>query len=157
MHRIGYLLTDGFQVLSLATQTVFEFANLAVGKPVYSIEHFSPAGGLVRSSLGLTMETRPLQAPRLADTWMVVGVNDPLESEPTPKFSTSCARPAARRAVRSVSAPALSSSPKQDCSPGGERRPIGPMPRPCRNVIRKSWSRKTVSTSSMALFGHRQA
>nr|WP_231387463.1 GlxA family transcriptional regulator [Pseudomonas nitroreducens] len=85
VHRIGYLLTDGFQVLSLATQTVFEFANLAVGKPVYSIEHFSPAGGLVRSSLGLTMETRPLQAPRLADTWMVVGVNDPLESEPPPE------------------------------------------------------------------------
>ncbi|MDH1010663.1 GlxA family transcriptional regulator [Pseudomonas nicosulfuronedens] len=81
MHRIGYLLTDGFQVLSLATQSVFEFANLAVGKPVYSIEHLSPSGGLVRSSLGLTMQTRPLQAPRLADTWMVVGVNNPLESE----------------------------------------------------------------------------
>lgn len=84
MHRIGYLLSDGFQVLSLATQTVFEFANLVVGKPVYSIEHFSPSGGQIRSSLGLTVETLPLEAPRLADTWIVVGVNDPVTSNTTP-------------------------------------------------------------------------
>lgn len=84
MHRIGYLLTDGFQVLSLATQTVFEFANLVAGEPFYSVENFSPTGGLVRSSLGLALETRPLQAPGLADTWIVVGVNDPVTSETDP-------------------------------------------------------------------------
>ncbi|MVW84935.1 GlxA family transcriptional regulator [Pseudomonas sp. PB101] len=79
MHRIGYLLTDGFQVLSLATQTVFEFANQVAEEPFYSVENYSPDGGMVRSSLGLALETRPLQAPRLADTWIVVGVNDPLK------------------------------------------------------------------------------
>jgi len=25
MHRVGYLITEGFQVMSLATQAVFEF------------------------------------------------------------------------------------------------------------------------------------
>lgn len=84
MHRIGYLLTDGFQVLSLATQTVFEFANLVAGEPFYSVENYSPAGGLVHSSLGLALETHSLQAPRLADTWIVVGVNNPVESETSP-------------------------------------------------------------------------
>jgi transcriptional regulator GlxA family with amidase domain len=81
MHRIGYLLTDGFQVLSLATQAVFEFANQIAEAPFYSVENFSPDGGMVRSSLGLAMETRPLEAPGLADTWIVVGVNDPEKTD----------------------------------------------------------------------------
>lgn len=81
MHRIGYLLTEGFQVLSLGTQAVFEYANIVAREPFYSIENFSPAGGLVRSSLGFAVDTRPLEAPRLADTWIIVGVNDPLASE----------------------------------------------------------------------------
>lgn len=84
MHRIGYLLTDGFQVLSLATQTVFEYANIVAGTPFYAIEHFSPEGGLVRSSQGLAIETQRLDAPRLADTWIIVGVNDPLAAETSP-------------------------------------------------------------------------
>ncbi|MDP3367450.1 MAG: GlxA family transcriptional regulator, partial [Pseudomonas sp.] len=33
MHRIGYLLSDDFQVLSLATQTVFEYANIVAEAP----------------------------------------------------------------------------------------------------------------------------
>ena len=28
MHRIGYALPEGFQVMALGTQTVFELANL---------------------------------------------------------------------------------------------------------------------------------
>ncbi|MFV3308841.1 GlxA family transcriptional regulator [Pseudomonas sp. NY15181] len=101
MHRIGYLLTDGFQVLSLATQTVFEFANLVAGEPFYSVENFSPAGGLVRSSLGLALETRPVQAPGLADTWIVVGVNDPVTSE-TPTAVLDFVRRAGSQARRTV-------------------------------------------------------
>ena len=31
MHRISYVLPDGFQVMALATQAVFEFANVVVG------------------------------------------------------------------------------------------------------------------------------
>ncbi|MBD2839874.1 GlxA family transcriptional regulator [Pseudomonas sp. JM0905a] len=101
MHRIGYLLTDGFQVLSLATQTVFEFANLVAREPFYSIQNYSPDGGLVRSSLGLAVETRALDAPRLADTWMVVGVNDPLAETP-PQAVLDFVRQAASQARRTA-------------------------------------------------------
>ncbi|MDH4873960.1 GlxA family transcriptional regulator [Pseudomonas sp. BN515] len=101
MHRIGYLLTDGFQVLSLATQTVFEFANLVAREPFYSIQNYSPDGGLVRSSLGLAIETHALDAPRLADTWMVVGVNDPL-AEPPPQAVLDFVRQAGSQARRTA-------------------------------------------------------
>ncbi|HFO1400379.1 TPA: GlxA family transcriptional regulator [Pseudomonas aeruginosa] len=84
MHRIGYLLDDGFQMLLLATQTVFELANQVTGELFYSVETYSPAGGLVQSSLGLTLETRPLSSPGLADTWIVVGGNDPIANETAP-------------------------------------------------------------------------
>ncbi|MFW3894943.1 GlxA family transcriptional regulator [Pseudomonas bharatica] len=78
MHRVGYLLTDGFQVMSLATQAVFEFANMVAGEAIYRIQNFSVDGGTVRSSLGMYMDTLPLAAPGLADTWMITGTLTPL-------------------------------------------------------------------------------
>ncbi|MDG9885357.1 GlxA family transcriptional regulator [Pseudomonas sp. GD04058] len=78
MHRVGYLLTDGFQVMSLATQAVFEFANIVAGEAIYRIQNFSVDGGTVRSSLGMYMDTLPLAAPGLADTWMITGTLTPL-------------------------------------------------------------------------------
>lgn len=83
MHRVGYLLSDDFQLMSLATQAVFEYANLVAEKPFYSIEIFSIAGGIVRSSLGQSIDTRPPNSPGLGDTWMVAGVNKPLETTPS--------------------------------------------------------------------------
>jgi len=78
MHRVGYLLTEGFQVMSLATQTVFELANISAGEAVYRIQNFSIEGGTVRSSLGMHIDTLPLGAPGLADTWMITGTLTPL-------------------------------------------------------------------------------
>ena len=78
MHRVGYLLTEGFQVMALATQSVFEFANMAAGEPIYKIQNFSQAGGIVRSSLGMHIDTLPLSAASLAESWMVVGTLTPL-------------------------------------------------------------------------------
>lgn len=82
MHRIGYVLTDGFQVMSLASQSVFEFANKLLGEPFYVIDNFS-LGGSVRSSLGMQIATSPLSVPGLADTWVFTGVNDPLNVRPS--------------------------------------------------------------------------
>lgn len=78
MHRIGYLVTDGFQVMSLATQAVFEFANLVAGEPVYRIQNYSVSGGIIRSSLGMHIDTLALDAPGLADSWMITGTLTPL-------------------------------------------------------------------------------
>ena len=44
MHRIGYLLPEGFQVMGLGTQAVFEFANLAAGQPFYAVENYALGG-----------------------------------------------------------------------------------------------------------------
>ncbi|WP_296651042.1 GlxA family transcriptional regulator [Paraburkholderia sp.] len=99
MHRIGYLLSDGFQIMALATQTVFECANMVAGEPFYKLENFSAEGGDVRSSLGLTVGTRPLRTRVAVDTWMVAGVNDPLTS-PAPVDVLAFLRKAAGRSRR---------------------------------------------------------
>ncbi|MBR7197285.1 GlxA family transcriptional regulator [Pseudomonas sp. 14A] len=80
MHRVGYLLTEGFQVMALATQSVFEFANIVTGKAVYKVQNFSQAGGIVSSSLGLHVDTLPLTQAGLADSWLVAGTLTPLTS-----------------------------------------------------------------------------
>lgn len=86
MHRIGYLLNDGFQVMTIATQGVFEHANLGTAAPFYSMENYSLEGGEVRSSLGMTVRTQRAPAPAQGgiDTWIVPGVNDPLSTRASP-------------------------------------------------------------------------
>lgn len=82
MHRIGYVLPAGFQVMALGTQAVFEFANLVAEEPFYEVCCHSVPGGTVTASLGTTLHTRPFTARSRADTWMVVGVIDPLAAPP---------------------------------------------------------------------------
>ncbi|MDQ7914220.1 GlxA family transcriptional regulator [Pseudomonas sp. 102515] len=84
MHRIGYVLGERFQVMALATQSVFEFANLVLGETFYTQAIFSEQGGLVRSSQQLLVETEALGAPGRADTWFIVGNLTPLATEPSP-------------------------------------------------------------------------
>lgn len=99
MHRIGFLLSDGFQIMALATQAVFEYANLVAREPFYKLDNFSVEGGEVRSSLGMTVGTRSLRARTNVDTWIVAGPNDPLTS-PAPVAVVSFLRKASQRARR---------------------------------------------------------
>ncbi|WP_321908293.1 GlxA family transcriptional regulator [Burkholderia cepacia] len=78
MHKVGYLVCDGFQVMHLTTQSVFEHANAASHEPFYSIETFSAAGGAVRSSFGASVKTRALRSAAGIDTWIVTGPINPL-------------------------------------------------------------------------------
>ncbi|NMZ77282.1 helix-turn-helix domain-containing protein [Pseudomonas nitroreducens] len=80
MHRIGYLLGDGFQVMALGTQTVFEFANVSK-EQVYQVTNYSVRGGPVRSSIGAVVET-DIAAKAKVETWMVSGVVNPLLQNP---------------------------------------------------------------------------
>ncbi|MBB1162457.1 GlxA family transcriptional regulator [Aquariibacter albus] len=82
MHRLGYIVSDGFQLMALATQAVFEMANHLAGRPCYDLACYSAAGGLVMSSSGIPLSTRALGAATQADTWLVAGVLDPLAHEP---------------------------------------------------------------------------
>jgi transcriptional regulator GlxA family with amidase domain len=78
MHRLGYVLSDGFQLLALSTQSVFEFANFVAGEAFYEPNCYSEAGGEVESSAGVRVLTQPLRSCTEADTWLVTGVFDPI-------------------------------------------------------------------------------
>ena len=83
MHRIGYLLTDGFQMLALGTQSVFEFANAGLDQPFYAVEQYAMAAGGVSSSMGVTVACKAIAEAGRLDTLVVLGVADPI-ANPTP-------------------------------------------------------------------------
>lgn len=99
MHRLGYVLSDGFQLMALSTQSVFEFANFVAGEAFYELNCYSETGGEVMSSAGVRVMTRPLRSCTQADTWMVTGVFDPIavaSSDGVRKFLRRCERHARR-------------------------------------------------------------
>jgi len=95
MHRIGYLLPEGFQVMGLGTQAVFEFANLVAGQPCYAVENYA-LNGAARASSGLAIQARALTARSEADTWLVAGVISPLLAPMAPEFPRLVGKIAAR-------------------------------------------------------------
>ncbi len=72
MQRIAVLLFPGFQMMSLAAISAFEFTNLELDEQVYDITYLSETGGPVRSSFGLTNETTRFGDPAF-DTLLVSG------------------------------------------------------------------------------------
>ena len=72
MQRIGYAVFPGFQVMSFAALSVFEFANIVAEETIYELEVISEHGGWVKSSTGLALETEPLGNPRF-DTLIIGG------------------------------------------------------------------------------------
>ncbi|OWT69065.1 MULTISPECIES: GlxA family transcriptional regulator [unclassified Achromobacter] len=85
MHKIGYLLKDGFQLMSLATQSVFEFANLVAEDGFYEMAYYSLPGGNVRASTGVPVGTTKVTPSTYADTWILGGVLNPIEQPSLPK------------------------------------------------------------------------
>lgn len=69
MHKIGYVVFPGFQLLGFAAVTAFELANLHFGDPVYEIELLSESGGEVKSSAGFGVVTKDFDN-RVYDTVM---------------------------------------------------------------------------------------
>jgi len=58
MQRIGFVVFDGFQSMSFAALSVFEYANVMLGKPVYEMHFISEHGGPVRSSTGMAIDSK---------------------------------------------------------------------------------------------------
>ncbi|MFA5956854.1 GlxA family transcriptional regulator [Hyphomicrobium sp.] len=63
MHRVGFIVPQDFQIMSLAALTAFELANLPPTGPHYEIHILSERGGLVRSSGGMTIQTEAFGDP----------------------------------------------------------------------------------------------
>ena len=72
MQRIGFNVLPGFQMMSVASLSVFELANSEMGEPVYDLRLLSETGGSVRSSMGFSVATEPLSKANF-DTLMVGG------------------------------------------------------------------------------------
>nr|WP_018260176.1 GlxA family transcriptional regulator [Methylobacterium sp. WSM2598] len=70
--RVGFVIFPGFQMMSLAAGSVFEFANLCAGERVYDLATVSEAGGPVPSSTGLEVSSRPMRDEAF-DTLLVGG------------------------------------------------------------------------------------
>ena len=75
MQKIGFIVFPRFQVMSFGAVSVFEFANLTAGETVYDVRILSEAGGPVRSSVGMTVETEALGDASF-DTVIVGGGNE---------------------------------------------------------------------------------
>ncbi|MBX4868772.1 GlxA family transcriptional regulator [Rhizobium bangladeshense] len=96
MQHIAFLLYPGFQIMSLAAVSVFEFTNLELGRKAYDITHISEAGGVLRTSLGMPIETEPFGDPAF-DTLIVVGAPDLVLPKPGESAFMRAALGASRR------------------------------------------------------------
>jgi len=77
MLRVGFILFEGFQSMTLSVLSVFEYANLAAGKPVYDLRMLSETGEMVRSSTGMTVGTEAFDTKSF-DTLIIGGAADTL-------------------------------------------------------------------------------
>lgn len=59
MHRIGFVIFPGFQMMSLAALSAFELANLTTAEAFYDVHLLSEGGGPVKSSIGPSIDTAP--------------------------------------------------------------------------------------------------
>src|SRR5258708_31820016 len=72
MRSIGFVIAPGFQMMSFAALSVFEFANLTSTEALYDVRLLSETGGQLSSSLGIPVQTHAFD-DRIFDTLIVSG------------------------------------------------------------------------------------
>jgi transcriptional regulator GlxA family with amidase domain len=75
MHRVGFIVPQRFQLMSLAALTAFEIVNLPPADQRYDIHLLSEHGGPVRSSSGMTLQTEAFGDPAF-DTVIVGSITE---------------------------------------------------------------------------------
>ncbi len=75
MHRVGFIVPQRFQLMSLAALTAFEIVNLPPADQRYDIPLLSEHGGPVRSSSGMTLQTEAFGDPAF-DTVIVGSITE---------------------------------------------------------------------------------
>jgi transcriptional regulator GlxA family with amidase domain len=79
--RVAFVAVPGFQFMSVAALAAFEFAGKIAGEDLYEVSVLSETGGLVRSSLGTTIDTRPFDDVSY-DTVIIGGGNTVMPTSP---------------------------------------------------------------------------
>src|SRR5579859_6176223 len=77
MQRVGFVVYPGFQTMSLAAASAFEFANLTLKRANYEVHCISEHGGPVSSSFGMTVQTEPFDRQPFDTLLMGGGVGVP--------------------------------------------------------------------------------
>ncbi|MCB8878617.1 hypothetical protein ACELLULO517_00115 [Acidisoma cellulosilytica] len=72
MLTVGFVVSPGFPVMSLAALSVFEFANVSTGKPCYDVHILSEDGGPVATAMGTSLQTEAW-GDRQFDTLIIGG------------------------------------------------------------------------------------
>jgi transcriptional regulator GlxA family with amidase domain len=106
--EVGLLVYPGFELLDASGPvSVFNTANYILGQraksPAYAITMVSPSGGIVRSSSGVGVDTRPLSTvpPKDLHTFLVAGaeagplakaLKDPLIRQRAPRWAERSSR-----------------------------------------------------------------
>ncbi|MDR6291122.1 MULTISPECIES: GlxA family transcriptional regulator [Inquilinus] len=101
MHRVGFIVPRGFQLMSLAALTAFEIVNLPPADQRYDIHLLSEHGGPVRSSSGMMLETEAFGDPAF-DT-VIVGSITEMEMPPSDASVIAFVREAAKASRRTAS------------------------------------------------------
>jgi transcriptional regulator GlxA family with amidase domain len=79
MIKIGFVISPGFNMMSLAAMAVFEMAGVQAGRKLYSLQVLSEDGGPVVSSIGASMDSRAFGSSTF-DTLIVTGMLEPATS-----------------------------------------------------------------------------
>ena len=106
MHRVGLIVSHGFQLLSLTPMTAFEMTGYGLAKPPPAHSHYdlhllSEHGGPIPSSCGLTVETEAFGDPAF-DT-IIVGATTAFELAPSSASLIAFVRRAAATSRRAAS------------------------------------------------------
>jgi transcriptional regulator GlxA family with amidase domain len=78
MLDVANIVFPGFDIMTLSALSVFERANIELGQARYDVRLVSETGGLVRSSLGLVVQTEKIGTTAC-----------PSENSPSPAFRVS--------------------------------------------------------------------
>jgi transcriptional regulator GlxA family with amidase domain len=97
MRSIGFIVYPGFQAIGLMASSVFEIANLVSETPIYELSVLSEAGGLVRGSAAVSVDTRRLDDVSGYDTLIVCVGNDLPRTSPEMLDLLRAAAPVTRR------------------------------------------------------------
>ena len=106
MHRVGFIVPEGFQLMSLAALTAFELANLPPNGPRYEVHLLSVQGGPVLSSSGMALQTIAFEDPAFEDLafdTLIVGSVTEMEMPPSDASLIAFVQAAARTARRTAS------------------------------------------------------
>jgi transcriptional regulator GlxA family with amidase domain len=81
MHKIGFIVYPGFQLVCLAASSVFEVADLVLESPNYEVSIRSEAGGLIRGTGTVTVLSEPLGSDTFDSIVVCGGAAHPEASE----------------------------------------------------------------------------